>query len=98
MIDLREIYTQCVRFTQDLIMDAPKCRLCGERHYGLCQKFKTKEAVRKIVDPRPTRETHCTEAVIPIEEADPAGIVFDRKAYQRDYMKKARAQGKYKRK
>lgn len=90
-------------------MDAPKCKICQERHYGICLSRKSLTVAKKAIAPdHPKARTvvlnqekaraECIgmkEATIPAAEAGPA---FNKLAYQKEYMRKARAQGKYKRK
>lgn len=84
-------------------MEAPKCRLCDERHWGLCPA--TKSVSRPVVDRTPR------DGVGLIPSGKPEGLVgpaserdgatantkpthkpkFDRNAYQRDLMRKRRA-------
>lgn len=71
-------------------MEAPKCKICGERHYGACQRF--------------ARELRSSEAQWPKDILEKAASVppttinrlpkFDRNAYQRDLMRKRRAAAK----
>lgn len=62
-------------------MDAPKCKICGERHYGLC------------VDPRGRGEPNLKRALDfllrdkPKPEVAASPGKFDREAYQRNYMR-----------
>ncbi len=77
-------------------MEKPKCRLCGERHWGGCafsdsakrQGTPTEKLERKVMlhsEPRFTEQHKAT----PAGEGKyvlPAGG-FDRKAYQREYMR-----------
>lgn len=57
-------------------MDNPKCRICGERHQGLiCTKTNIAEGPDVSVKPVKTPETK---------------KAFDRKAYQREYVRKWR--------
>lgn len=61
-------------------MDAPKCRLCKDRHWGLCVP-KTKLVTN-------TPGAVCYAAATELKPK------FDRNAYQREYMKKRRQQKK----
>jgi hypothetical protein len=62
-------------------MKAPKCRLCGDHHWGTC--FAN-------VPPAPLTKSP-EKAIEPqVSEAMPKPP-FDRIAYQRDYMRKWRA-------
>ena len=75
-------------------MEAPKCRICQGRHYGLCPTS-GKGADGK--DP-PLGDKQQT-VTVPKEAAAIAGVSpkhhgkapFDRVKYQRDYMAKRRA-------
>lgn len=61
-------------------MESPKCKLCGERHYGMC-------AV-------PARQESPSVEPLPVEQGaapPPQSKGFDRTAYQREYMRKRRA-------
>ena len=59
-------------------MKAPKCKICGEYHYGLCA---VRSISRTSVEERHERETSPRDTVQPIAKKP-----FDRKAYQREYM------------
>lgn len=64
-------------------MDAPKCKLCGERHYGLCRQKggeATARANTSAIQVRPP-------VVSPKKPAAGAKSKFDRNAYHRDYMR-----------
>lgn len=70
-------------------MEKPKCRLCGERHYGLCpvssrEAMKAAVVVAKIENVIPAGEP-------PIRREGPQ---FDRVTYQREYMRRYRARRK----
>lgn len=58
-------------------MEKPKCRICGERHWGLCPGTvaDVKERVAVI-----------EKATVKLEKPK-----FDRTAYQREYMRRRRA-------
>ncbi len=60
-------------------MEAPKCKICGERHYSLCRvaTLNTGQANR--------------EAILNSLRIEPPKPTFDRTAYQREYMRKRRA-------
>jgi hypothetical protein len=60
-------------------MEKPKCKICGERHYGMC-----------AVPVPPTHQPHITPMERPIKKRNPNGT-FDRTAYQRELMRKRRA-------
>ena len=91
-------------------MDAPKCRLCEKRHWGLCESGKF-PVVGDVVDGVPVRQKRSNRSnrksnTIPVfkkETAEKLGVCphcgksssekpikFDKKAYQREYMKKRR--------
>lgn len=36
-------------------MDAPKCKICGERHYGLCSQPRSRNAPTQAQPPEPVR-------------------------------------------
>jgi hypothetical protein len=73
-------------------MEAPKCKICHERHYGMCAKVPDKvirDAVLhgtgiSVVTPSQTKH-------IPIENTKPK---FDRTVYQRELMRKRRREEK----
>lgn len=78
-------------------MDAPKCRICGERHWGLCPKnsdggveghASTPPRIADIggMKPRDGRIVKRASIKAGLSEAK-----FDRVAYQREYMRKRRA-------
>jgi len=72
-------------------MEAPKCKLCGERHYGLCARTKQKAAiVAAAIVERATPES--PDDFAPRKRA-PNGT-FDRNAYQREWMRRYRAKRK----
>lgn len=68
-------------------MEAPKCKLCGERHFGLCLDARANVSERR----GRTSADAIQRAMERIENALPAPLppshTFNRKAYQRDYMK-----------
>lgn len=87
-------------------MEAPKCKICGNRHYGPCitttakvekPKHKLIQAAEEALaiakgEAEPARLTFvrvrkAAEEVL----AMPSRAIFDRNAYQRDYMRKKRA-------
>ena len=72
-------------------MDLPKCKICGERHrLGPCDG-KTMPRVRKDTPAEAQKQAKEREA------ADgKKGTPFDRKAYQREYMRGYRARVKAK--
>lgn len=65
-------------------MDAPKCKLCGGRHWGGCAITE-----RKVI------ASEAPTTILMSEPNDPTNfepkIKFDRVAYQREYMRKRRA-------
>ena len=88
-------------------MEAPKCKFCGERHWGNCAVLA--EAARALPNRAPRKgdsilggvkvEGHPTHpaaapgvsSMIAGGNAPPARAAFDRVAYQRAYMKRWRA-------
>ncbi len=91
-------------------MDAPKCRLCGERHWGSCPNLKPSsvlknrlekqgwiEPARNVEKPSPVittppeRQSKSTEVLANVGAASAWSVAgssgFDRKAYQRQYMR-----------
>lgn len=85
-------------------MDAPKCRLCGERHYGACKTWAgsqrqepcagcaSKEAV--IAQLRAELDKRKTERKTKASNESNGSNGFDKRAYQREYMKAYRARNK----
>jgi hypothetical protein len=65
-------------------MDAPLCKLCGERHWnwGECQRIVTAIASARDLIRNGSQE--------PKKKRGPRGS-FDRKTYQRELMRKRRA-------
>lgn len=66
-------------------MEAPKCKICGGRHYGICPTL-----------PEITLETafhNAEKPVPPTTSAQKTG--FDKKSYQREYMRKYRKTHRY---
>ena len=66
-------------------MDAPRCRLCGQRHYGSCHSFDAKPAAAQpkqavVVLPR---QFGASPQPKKADDAKP----FDRAAYQQQYMR-----------
>jgi hypothetical protein len=73
-------------------MEAPKCPLCGERHWRPpCPVLQSSKPSRKPTT-RPVEKTaaHSTSS----ERIEPPKPAFDRVAYQRDYMRARRARQK----
>lgn len=69
-------------------MDAPKCKLCGERHYGLCA---VKRASVREPDHRDAEIAQLKAKIADLEARlapKPAG---SRAAYMRDYRAKTKA-------
>ena len=62
-------------------MEAPKCKLCDKRHFGLCRM--TVAEVRQAIEP-PQKPVQAQPT------AKPSQAKFDRNAYQRDYMREWR--------
>jgi len=65
-------------------MEAPKCKICGEKHYGLC-----KGVVHRL-STEPVKGSDLLHG-----HTEPL-VKFDRTAYQREYMRKKRAKDKAK--
>jgi hypothetical protein len=70
-------------------MEAPKCKLCGERHWGLCPSNESPEPI-KIEDLTPPQQLKLLKALLDDPRIEDKGK-FDRTAYQREYMRKWRA-------
>jgi hypothetical protein len=85
-------------------MEGPKCKLCGERHWGMCESYRSAEAssrpsVRSADGPTPVDERS------PLAEEGKLSCFacgrrrnrrlfpprFDGVKYQREYMRKWRA-------
>lgn len=68
-------------------MEAPKCKICGERHYGVCTVYGTNDAITVSLKP----EVKMTKQGKPTSFTEHLSIVekpkFDRVAYQKAYMK-----------
>lgn len=62
-------------------MEAPKCKICGNRHYGLCRQLAPYEAA-----PRPARQ----QAIREEQQTQREGY----NAFMREYMRKWRAKRK----
>ena len=89
-------------------MEAPKCRLCGEKHWNrypcsikpaakvsdapAVEKEKAPAARVKLVDTVPTQKMKPDVVVAESKKPDPGK--FDRAAYMRAYMQKKRAEKK----
>jgi hypothetical protein len=83
-------------------MEKPKCRICGERHYGLCpQNGRDIEKAISTSLPAAVETAYVADlkARMPSEKPTPLeDRPFDRKAYMkqymREYMRKRRAKDK----
>ena len=67
-------------------MEAPKCKLCGERHYGMCPSVKAFIAAADTPSYR-----KALASITPAEAAKIREGKFDRTAYQRELMRRRRA-------
>lgn len=78
-------------------MEAPKCKICGERHWGHeCGAIAPKTA-KIIPKTKPLLTIKRENPIITgLKEVIEYTKKFDRNAYQRDYMRKRRAKDKYK--
>jgi hypothetical protein len=65
-------------------MEAPKCKLCSERHYGMC---KVQVAERPAVKTIPYIPPFTQNAELPMKLKPKS----DYNAYMREYMRKRRA-------
>jgi hypothetical protein len=77
-------------------MDAPKCRACGKREWNhVCLADAEPAPNRKKT---PAKPPDSPAPQVPDHEPPPktpaANATFDRTAYQREYMRKRRAQAK----
>lgn len=86
-------------------MDAPRCKLCVDRHYGLCsdvkpafmEKFRQRDAIIKVAT---NKDDTASNIIYGTYKADIDEIVPNNKkqrwdraaynAYQRDYMRRKR--------
>lgn len=71
-------------------MEAPKCKICSQRHYGLCPPAKGGDAHahNKPVTGIPS----ASDVAKPrIAKKRAARGTFDRTAYQREFMRRLRA-------
>ena len=66
-------------------MEAPKCRSCGKRHWGNCEQVLDSRV--RFVEPLEEACPHCGK-----KASEPVAGGFDKKAYQREYMRRKRAQ------
>jgi hypothetical protein len=70
-------------------MEAPKCRICGQRHWGIvCALEKSSRGEPEAANLRATKSQ--ANAVVAPSPREP-NPKFDRVAYQREYMRKRRA-------
>jgi hypothetical protein len=81
-------------------MESPKCKICKERHYGLCKtasldgitvskaKFELPKPIILDVNLKIAAETVSVKTLRELKKA------FDRTAYQREYMRKRRSKSK----
>lgn len=87
-------------------MDGPKCKLCGERHWGMCPDLPASTAIKLLMEPG-SQPCISRDAGTPKSEATPPNLSpeepsaratskprFDRTAYQREYMRKRRKEAK----
>ena len=73
-------------------MEAPKCKLCGERHYGRCAAFETKPApVKKPPAEKPVEKTEPGKKKPGRKPSGAFNRAEWRKTYMREYMRKRRA-------
>lgn len=88
-------------------MDAPKCKICGHLHYGLCAGSRRLAGAKLIHTMLPRAKMKLLPgpdpiAVIALPDAEPCVVrpggstetlkpKFDRTTYQREYMRKRRA-------
>jgi hypothetical protein len=75
-------------------MEAPKCKICGERHYGLCRT----EPPAKAAGPRrPNGDAAREERRMASEPTlfdEPGSVKAGHNAYMREYMRGWRAKRK----
>jgi hypothetical protein len=80
-------------------MEAPKCRLCEQRHWGNCESS-APTAPAKTLPLAPKPKAKAPPSPLAATTANDLGAAqdFNRKAYQRaymkDYMKRYRARAK----
>ena len=82
-------------------MDAPKCRMCGQKHWGLCAD-EVKASLDAMADPvaaksntplaKKYREDAKSFEICPTCGTD-LGAKIRRKAYMKHYMRKHRGTG-----
>lgn len=92
-------------------MDAPKCKLCGERHYGICKHAKPRPSTAAVAPEKamvekssPGSDNHRIKPRRAADRTDTMVVVsalrmrpkFDRTAYQRELMRKRRTADKEK--
>ena len=70
-------------------MKAPKCRSCGKAHWGICEV--AVNGVRVAWEKADMLEETCPHCGKGLTE--PVAKGFDKKAYQREYMRRKRAKG-----
>lgn len=89
-------------------MDAPKCRVCGKRHWGLCDEARVRQGVppqataAPVVPPpapepdRPAPIAHVAETPGPAdgEISKALRMLARRREYMKGYMRKRRAADK----
>ena len=81
-------------------MDAPRCRVCEKRHYGVCAQVNTAppkvntevNEVNEVNEPDPvTSEVNAKVNVPDVNLTDYQGRDLEkRRGYMRDYMRKRR--------
>ena len=76
-------------------MDAPKCRLCGKRHWGVCSAIKADPAIMANKQPVVANEPDIVANSMANTESDMANTykyrdAEKRRIYMREYMRKKR--------
>lgn len=62
-------------------MEAPKCKICGSRHYGICPTLPDIPAKTPLKEPEKKPESRIDAEVLPKK------IGYDRNAYHKQYMR-----------
>ena len=78
-------------------MDAPKCRLCGKRHWGVCAAIKADPAIMANKQPVVANEPDIVANSMANTESDMANTykyrdAEKRRIYMKEYMRKKRGE------
>jgi hypothetical protein len=77
-------------------MEAPKCRLCGERHWASCAVTTPAPKLKAMMSKPIAKPVSLTASPRPVSPTVAHKPKFDRNAYQRDLTRERRAQAKKK--